>query len=133
MCEYVSKDLELPSHISIRVRIYANMKGLASAYCYNKILDSADDLYMFVRGFNMGYPMCDFVDAGDGKECADSKLKGNVKNSWHLQLHRRRKTISNAYLSIFQPRYGRCSVPGGHIRRIRRQWLRATSPALCAR
>jgi hypothetical protein len=23
--------------------------------------------------------MCDFVDAGDGKECADSKLKGNVK------------------------------------------------------
>jgi hypothetical protein len=100
VCEYISKELELPSHIPIHVRIYANIKGLASAYYYNKILDSADDLYMFVRGFNMGYPMCDFVDAGDGKECADLKLKGNVKNSWHLQLHHRRKTISDAYLSM---------------------------------
>jgi hypothetical protein len=34
---------------------------------------------MFVRGFNMGHPMCDFIDAGDGKEGADSKLKGNIK------------------------------------------------------
>lgn len=78
-CEYVSNELDLASHIQIRVRVYANTKGLASAYCYNKILGSADDLQMFVRGFNMGYPMCDFVDAGDGKECADSKLKGNVE------------------------------------------------------
>ncbi|KAG4033646.1 hypothetical protein MFRU_004g01500 [Monilinia fructicola] len=75
VCEYVSKELELPSQIAIRVRIFANTKGLASIYCCNKILNSADDLHMFVRGFNMGYPMCDFVDAGDGKECADAKLK----------------------------------------------------------
>lgn len=81
MCEYVLKELELLSHILIRVRIYANIKGLALVYYYNKILDSADDLYIFVRGFNMGYPMCDFIDAGNRKECADSKLKGNVKNS----------------------------------------------------
>ncbi|ESZ96593.1 hypothetical protein SBOR_3015 [Sclerotinia borealis F-4128] len=73
--EYISKELGLPSQTSIRVRIYVNKKGLASAYCYNGILDSADDLDMFVRGFNMGHTMCDFVDAGDGKECADSKLK----------------------------------------------------------
>lgn len=76
VCEYVSKELKLPSNIPICIRVYANVKGLASVYCYNKILDSADDLDMFVRGFNMGYPMGDFVDAGDGKECADSKLKG---------------------------------------------------------
>ncbi|RAL65966.1 hypothetical protein DID88_005627 [Monilinia fructigena] len=75
VCEYVSKELELPSQIAIRVRIFANTKGLASVYCCSKILDSADDLHMFVRGFNMGYSMCDFVDAGDGKECADAKLK----------------------------------------------------------
>jgi hypothetical protein len=100
VCEYVSKELELPSHIPIRIHIYANIKGLASAYSYNKILDSADDFYKFVRGFNMGYPMCDFVDAGDGRECADSKLKGIVKNSWHQQPYRRRKIISNAYLRM---------------------------------
>ncbi|KAF1807888.1 C-x8-C-x5-C-x3-H type zinc finger protein-like protein [Eremomyces bilateralis CBS 781.70] len=75
VCEYASTELDLPSNIQIRVRVYANTKGLASAYCYNKILGSADGLQMFVRGFNMGHPMCDFVDAGDGKECADSKLK----------------------------------------------------------
>jgi len=78
ICDYVSTEFGLPSHIPIRVRIYANTKGLASAYCYNQILDGADDLVMFIRGFNMGNPMCDFVDAGDGKECADAKLKGNV-------------------------------------------------------
>lgn len=27
----------------------------------------------------MGYSMCDFVYASDGNECAESKLKGNVK------------------------------------------------------
>ncbi|KAH8594088.1 C-x8-C-x5-C-x3-H type zinc finger protein-like protein [Bisporella sp. PMI_857] len=75
VCESVSRDLELSSHIQLRVRIYANLKGLASMYCYNKILDSADDLYMFVCGFNKGHPMFDLVDAGDGKECADAKLK----------------------------------------------------------
>jgi hypothetical protein len=79
VCEYVSKELKSPSHIQIRVRVYANIKGLASAYCYNKILDSTDGLDLFIRGFNMGNPMCDFVDAGDGKECADSKLTGNAK------------------------------------------------------
>lgn len=83
MCEYVSKELELPSQIAIRVRIFANTKGLASVYCCNKILNSADDLHMFVRGFNMGYPMCDFVDAGDGKECADAKLKGKFTRMAH--------------------------------------------------
>jgi hypothetical protein len=79
VCEYVSKQLELPRHIDIRIRIYANKRGLASAYCYNEILESTGDFDTFVRGFNMGNPMCDFMDAGDGKECADSKLKGNAE------------------------------------------------------
>jgi hypothetical protein len=78
VCEYVSNELDLPNNIQIRVRIYANMKGLASTYYHSKILDSTADLDAFVRGFNMGHPMGDFVDAGDGKECADSKLKGKL-------------------------------------------------------
>lgn len=78
--EYLSIELGLPSKTEIRVRVYANIKGLASTYCHHKILDRNLDLDLFVRGFNMGHPMCDFVDAGDGKECADSKLKGNVKS-----------------------------------------------------
>ena len=78
VCEFVSNELDLPNNIRIRVLIYANMKGLASTYSHNKILNSKADLDAFVRGFNMGHPMGDFVDAGDGKECADSKLKGNL-------------------------------------------------------
>ena len=62
--------------MQVRIRVYANMKGLASTYCSNQILDNALDFQLFVRGFNMGVSMCDFVDAGDGKECADAKLKG---------------------------------------------------------
>lgn len=76
--EYVSNELDLPNNIQIRVRIYANMKGLASTYCHSKILDSTTNFGAFIRGFNMGHPMGDFVDAGDGKECADSKLKGKL-------------------------------------------------------
>lgn len=76
MCEYISNELDLPSHIQIRVRVYANIKGLASTYCHHKILQGAAEFDAFVRGFNMGHHMGDFVDAGDGKECADSKLKG---------------------------------------------------------
>jgi hypothetical protein len=57
------------------VRVYANVRGLAKTYRDNGILPDLrfDD---FVRGFNMGDVMCDYVDAGNGKECADEKVKG---------------------------------------------------------
>lgn len=76
VCEYVSNELDLPNNIQIRVRVYANLKGLASTYYHSKILNTTAAFDAFVRGFNMGHPMGDFVDAGDGKECADFKLKG---------------------------------------------------------
>lgn len=79
MSEYVTKELNLPRNIQIRVRIYANTKGLSSAYCHDKILDSSAEFDLFVRDFNMGHPLCDYVDAGYGKECADAKLKGKHK------------------------------------------------------
>jgi hypothetical protein len=78
--ENVSNELDLPNNIQMRVCIYANMKGLALTYYYSNILDNTANLNAFIRGFNMGHPMGDFVDAGDGKECADSKLKGKSKS-----------------------------------------------------
>ena len=56
--------------------MYANLEGLAQTYKDMKILPEVSSLYDFVRGFNMGDVMCDYVDAGNGKECADVKLKG---------------------------------------------------------
>jgi hypothetical protein len=52
------------------------MKGLAKTYRDMDILSESAPLDDFVRGFNMGDPMCDYVDAGNGKECSDEKVKG---------------------------------------------------------
>lgn len=67
-----------PARISIHIRIYANVKGLGQAYYNAGILFDPSDVWSFMRGFNMGHPMCDFIDAGDGKECSDDKLKGKA-------------------------------------------------------
>ncbi|KAL2874840.1 hypothetical protein SGCOL_009959 [Colletotrichum sp. CLE4] len=55
------------------------MKGLAKTYIEAGIISHPGVLDEFIRGFNMKNPMCDFVDAGNGKECADEKLKANFE------------------------------------------------------
>lgn len=62
--------------VEIVVRIYANIEGLNKTYRDTKILSSPSQFDMFVRGFNKSHPLCDFVDAGNDKEAADSKIKG---------------------------------------------------------
>ncbi|KAF4441584.1 hypothetical protein F53441_11988 [Fusarium austroafricanum] len=69
-----------PPHLQIIVRVYANLKGLAQAYQSSGVLSSGAILEDFVRGFNMGDPLCDFVDAGNGKECADEKVKAMFRH-----------------------------------------------------
>lgn len=58
------------------IRVYANTRGLAKTYKESGILGQTAFLEDFIRGFNMGDAMCDFVDAGTGKECSDEKVKG---------------------------------------------------------
>lgn len=66
----------VPHHIQAVIRVYANMKGLAKTYKEAEIIPQLSSFDEFVRGFNMGDPMCDYVDAGNGKECSDEKIKG---------------------------------------------------------
>ncbi|KAI4673551.1 uncharacterized protein J4E88_008606 [Alternaria novae-zelandiae] len=66
----------LAHHTQVVIRVYANMKGLAKTYKDAEILPQLASFDEFVRGFNMGDPMCDYVDAGNGKECSDEKIKG---------------------------------------------------------
>jgi hypothetical protein len=77
MLEQAIKDeLRFPVPVPVvKICVYANLKGLANTYQQMDIVTKStlDD---FVRGFNMGNATCDFVDAGDGKECADEKVKG---------------------------------------------------------
>ncbi|KAK1624355.1 hypothetical protein BDP81DRAFT_437487 [Colletotrichum phormii] len=69
----------LPHHLQVSVRVYANVKGLAKTYTEAGIIPHPSVLDEFIRGFNMKNRMCDFVDAGNGKECADEKLKANFE------------------------------------------------------
>lgn len=53
-----------------------NLKGFSKTCSDAGIVDKPEDFARFVRDFNMGDPLCYFVDAGLGKECSDDKLRG---------------------------------------------------------
>lgn len=75
--EYLKKKFpELQHDLVIVIRVYANMKGLGKIYYDAKILEQREQFDRFARAFNMGHPLCDFVDAGNGKECSDDKIRG---------------------------------------------------------
>ncbi|KAL8669815.1 MAG: hypothetical protein Q9224_007714 [Gallowayella concinna] len=60
----------------IIVRIYANLEGLLKKYTYIDFVDEKKALRQFVAGFTQSQPLFDFIDAGQGKERADHKIKG---------------------------------------------------------
>ena len=66
----------MPPNIQYKVRVYVNVEGLTQAYRGANILRGEDNLTTFIQGFNKADTLCDIVDAGNGKECADVKLKG---------------------------------------------------------
>ncbi|KAK3695641.1 hypothetical protein B0T22DRAFT_508925 [Podospora appendiculata] len=74
-----SPDADVSPNLQVLVRVYANMKGLAKTYKDMDILPDVASLDEFVRGFNMGDALCDFVDAGNGKECSDEKVKATFR------------------------------------------------------
>ncbi|KAG4276048.1 hypothetical protein FPRO04_14292 [Fusarium proliferatum] len=78
--ELKSFDPSMPHHLQVIVRVYANLKGLAKTYKDTSILPAPDSLEAFVSGFNMGDTLCDYVDAGNGKECADEKVKASFQH-----------------------------------------------------
>lgn len=63
-------------NIQFKIRVYANVAGLAKTYSGTGIVSSADIPRYFIQGFNMENTLCDFVDAGNGKECSDVKVRG---------------------------------------------------------
>lgn len=67
---------KLPSHYRIVARIYVNLIGFSRKYCSAGILQSQDGFEQFIRGFNKTYPLFEIVDAGNEKECSDSKIRG---------------------------------------------------------
>ncbi|GAB1198299.1 hypothetical protein APSETT444_007614 [Aspergillus pseudonomiae] len=68
-------DPEANSRIQCRIRVYANVSGLSKTYRDTNIAPVDGTLEAFIQGFNMENGLCDFVDAGNGKECSDVKLR----------------------------------------------------------
>ncbi|KAK4077221.1 hypothetical protein Purlil1_12435 [Purpureocillium lilacinum] len=90
-------------YLQVIVRVYANAKGLASAYDKANLPDESLSLNNFIRGFNMGNALCDYVDAGDGKECSDEKLKGK---RLHAMSHLKNLNSDPQNQAIFQLHIG---------------------------
>jgi len=67
-------DFSLDTRIVIRV--FSNLAGLSKTYLDAKIVTESASLRQFVQGFNKEYALCEYVDAGDDKEAADTKIKG---------------------------------------------------------
>ncbi|KAL8855474.1 MAG: hypothetical protein Q9178_007885 [Gyalolechia marmorata] len=59
----------------IIVRVYANLEGLLKKYAYIDFYEEKRALRQFVAGFTQSQPLFDFVDAGEGKERTDHKIK----------------------------------------------------------
>ncbi|KAK4690621.1 hypothetical protein P7C71_g6210, partial [Lecanoromycetidae sp. Uapishka_2] len=52
---------------------------LVETYIDANFLNQREAFASFIRGFNMAYPLCDFIDAGNGKECSDFKIREITK------------------------------------------------------
>ena len=61
--------------LEIVVHVYGNLRGLGKTLVDNGTLGQFEDLGRFICGFNKKFPLFEFVDAGNGKECSDAKLK----------------------------------------------------------
>ena len=77
--EYMKDSLpDITRDVEVLIRVYCNMRGLSKTYVGAGVLQHKEDLGRFIHGFNMVHPLCDFIDAGDGKECSDDKIRGET-------------------------------------------------------
>ncbi|KAJ6113597.1 CCCH zinc finger DNA binding protein [Penicillium sp. IBT 18751x] len=96
-------------NIHVKVRVYANMAGLAKTYADTGIVSSTDILSHFIQGFNMENPLCDFVDAGNGKECSDVKVRAQFEHHFrdiHCQHIIFCGSADNGYARVLGPYRG---------------------------
>lgn len=74
--KYLDQNSDFKHDTKIVIRVYANLRGLSKTYVDLGILPHINSFAEFVVGFNKAHPLFDFVDAGNHKEAADTKLKG---------------------------------------------------------
>jgi len=83
--DYLRYDENFKHDHKIVIRVYADLRRLSKTYADRGILPNTAAFSEFVLGFNKAHPLCDFVDAGNHKEAADTKLKGMLEETAFLQ------------------------------------------------
>ena len=65
--------------VEIVLCMYANVYALVKTYRDSQLLREAGDVDRFISGFNKSYPLLNFIDAGNGKECVNGKIRESFK------------------------------------------------------
>jgi hypothetical protein len=73
----------IATDFEVMVNVYANKKGLAKTLAEAGYLAGEAELESFFRQFNQSHPLFHFIDCGYGKESADAKLRGELRNLWN--------------------------------------------------
>ncbi|KAL8993667.1 MAG: hypothetical protein Q9169_006178 [Polycauliona sp. 2 TL-2023] len=71
----IKRSVQQHGSVKIIVRVYANIEGLLKKFAYIGFAEEEKAMRQFVAGFTQSQPLFDFIDAGQGKERADHKIK----------------------------------------------------------
>ena len=63
--------------------VYADVYGLLKVYRDSQLILDPGDFDRFINGFNKSYPLLNFIDSGNGKECTENKLREMLKLHVH--------------------------------------------------
>ncbi|OAP57473.1 hypothetical protein AYL99_08211 [Fonsecaea erecta] len=86
--EYYKTNPRYRADDRVIIRVYANTRGLSRTYKAAKIISDENVFDLFTVGFNKSHPLSDYIDAGNHKEAADSKMKANLElfyRNYHCQ------------------------------------------------
>ncbi|WEW60260.1 hypothetical protein PRK78_005745 [Emydomyces testavorans] len=118
--EYSSRNFPNLQSPKIVTRIYANVKGLAEACFKAGIVERPSLVEDFVRGFNGGRLLFDFVDVGGGKDRADDKiadreLLGRISLIEGVPFERELASIKSSYrVAKFDALFRKSKIPSNN-------------------
>lgn len=88
--ELASRDPFTAHQVQVVARIFADVEELATTYSETGLLTHAAMFGEFVRGFNVGDVMCDYLDVGSEMGRSDEKIQGTATIT--LSMHSRALT-----------------------------------------
>ncbi|KEF50822.1 uncharacterized protein A1O9_13128, partial [Exophiala aquamarina CBS 119918] len=75
--DYLEPKPDFLPNTKIIIHIFANVARMIKTYQESRTVTDPAILPQFLQGFNREHALSCFIDAGDDKEAADSKVKGS--------------------------------------------------------